>query len=563
MNDVHSARGPARLVRLVRVLGLVAVALVALGAAAPEARATVMRYALIIGSNVGVDGSGAVKEPLTHAEAEAALVRDALRAHSGFDDRAPRTIVLTRPARGAVLAAVSRLRATIAADRRDFPGHHDVLFLLYYSGHGLDGQLLLADGPLDARELDRALGGLGADLRVNVLDACHAASLDGGRTVAKGVVPDRGFALDRVVPDDALHTDGVVWLAASSGSAFEDPERGGFFTTAFVEALTRARSDELGITLGAVWEYVRDRTRDLARQIDREQLPVRKDFTRSDGAFRFAWVPRAPATLVLGAGVGGELAVRFDDGGQFTLYKAAGERVERRVHPGHVQLLQLGEGPPKVIRSLELEPGGRGVVGGHVAAAPALSFGRTMTVVTRKGDDGDFAPAAVAAEVGVEGEATTVFLGAEMHLAAGDDRVLAPPWIVSATARVERGPWLARVGVGVGFDSGEFPSWRYDARALLGSLQLGYGVNVWRLRFSPFVELAGGQVWQSYDDGASRRARFLSLTGGLATALEVVHGVAVELSLDLGAREGRGLRQDSAYRWTAAWGAALGVSFLL
>lgn len=557
MNGVHSFhtgrpwRGAALLMALAGALLLVG-----------SARASTMRYALIVGTNVGVDARGTAEVPLRHAEREALAVRDALVAHSGFDAQGPRTLVLTRPSRAELLGAVAELRAVIAADNRDYPAH-DVLFLLYYSGHGAEKSLLLRDGVLPATVLNSAVATLGAKVRVLIFDACHSASLDNGRAVAKGVVREPGFALSRALPEDDLNAAGAVWLAASAGDAYEDPDRGSFFSRAFVESLTKARHDGVGITIEAIGEYVRRRTIELARRaFDVEQVPVIRYDISTSGPLRLAWQPQSSATLVIGGGLSGTLGIRYDDGGQSSLHKVAGEVVEQAVNPGHIRVLQLGGGPPRLIHDLTLAPGGRAVIGVREAAAPALSFGRSMFAATRKGAD-DFEPAGVNATAAVERDATTVFVGAELHWAGGADHVLAPPWIVSAVARLERGPWLARFGVGVGVDGGEFPSWSYDAKALLGSLQLGYGLDVWRLRLSPFVAFSGGQVWQSFGDGASRRARVVSVTGGVTAALEVARGVAVELSLDAGARESAGLAQGSTYRWTAAWGVAIGFSLLL
>src|SRR5688500_10970624 len=116
------------------------------------AHAVMLRYALVIGSNVGVDTEEGHLADLSNAEREAKLLHEKLVGRCHFDDAADRTILLLQPTRIEFEAAVARLVARADADRKTY-GDVDTLFGFFFTGHGLAERLLLSDGPLPKDEL--------------------------------------------------------------------------------------------------------------------------------------------------------------------------------------------------------------------------------------------------------------------------------------------------------------------------------------------------------------------------------------------------------------------------
>lgn len=118
--------------------------------------AITLRYALVVGSNIGVDADAGPLPRLEHAEREAAALRDGLVRLASFDASGDRTLLLLGPSRGELERGVDSLAARIEADRREIEGAH-ILFAFFFTGHGLNERLLLRDGSVAARDLTRWL----------------------------------------------------------------------------------------------------------------------------------------------------------------------------------------------------------------------------------------------------------------------------------------------------------------------------------------------------------------------------------------------------------------------
>src|SRR5262245_8092213 len=113
--------------------------------AASPAHAVTFRYAAVIGIDVGVDPESGPLPSLSHAEAEASQLHAKLLECCNFDPSPTRTLLLLRPTRTGLRDAIHRLKLQIEEDRRNY-GEIDTMFALFFTGHGLDGRVLLADG---------------------------------------------------------------------------------------------------------------------------------------------------------------------------------------------------------------------------------------------------------------------------------------------------------------------------------------------------------------------------------------------------------------------------------
>lgn len=532
---------------------LTACALALVIAAPPAADGAVLRYALVIGNDLGVDADGA-ERTLRHAEAEAARLRVALIACCGFSDTA-RTLLLQRPTRADFHRAVETIRAAIRSDRALIPDAR-VLFTLFYSGHATRGTLLLADGPLPAHELTAAVRDTPADMRVGVLDACASASLTDDDLLEKGMTPLPSFDLIGELPERELNTEGIQWLFSSGPDekSFEDATLGGVFTHFFTEALTRAPSDGYGITLDAIWDYARTRTTTFANRHARAQTPVRVNRTVAKGPLHFSLRPQRPSILVLGPEVFGKVALYYAGDLLLAFDKVAGTTLEKRVPSGTADIIIVKGDARQTIDGARFAPGARVFVDPHAAVRPTPRFGRALTVA--KGADADL-------HVLVEDpDATTFLLGAGYGSAVGPDVLLAPLHTVSLAARLDHGPWVAGLSVGYGFDDRAFSAWGYDADGVVVGGRFGYGVDLGSTRLAAHASGSYGALWQRFDDGASRRGHVVSAGGGLSAAFDLGAALVLEAHVDGAARQTKGAGDGSTYRWSPVvhLGAALLVA---
>ena len=158
---------------------LYALCLLALLLTPSVAQARVLRFAVLIGNNLG----NAPDIELQYAESDAAKVGQVLRDLGGFE---PADITLLRgedanTVRSTLIALNDRIRAAQAV-----PGQEALLFV-YYSGHSDARALRLGSSRFDFRELAQLVRGSSAKFRLLVVDSCRSGTLTrmkGGRVVA-------------------------------------------------------------------------------------------------------------------------------------------------------------------------------------------------------------------------------------------------------------------------------------------------------------------------------------------------------------------------------------------
>lgn len=532
---------------LVPVLGLL-IGLVAGG----SAHAAVLRYLLVIGNDHGVEASGLARPDLTHAEAEAATLYRALLANAGFSGE-PRSLLLQGADRQGVLAAVARLAAQVERDRATFPDV-EVMFAVFYSGHGSEGSLLLADGPLAGAELARAMRAVRADMRVGVFDACASASLSPAMIAAKGMKPIHGLDLLKELPEDALDEKGSVWIFSSAADevSIEDKQLGGVFTHYFIQGLSGRAGGGRSVTLDEVWAFARARTIAHTSRIGLTQTPTKTTNTVSTGPLEFAWPDRRRATLVLEPELESRIALYHGDDLVMVFDKAPGKRLEKSVPAGAVELVMF-RGDARSTRRLALAHGDRVIVAkgeGWVEGG----LGRVHRMVSPKG-------AAIEDALVVHEESgPTLALGLGYGIAATSDIVLAPRHAVALALRADLGDWMLAGAFATGWDRHAFESWSYTSRAYECALRLGYHVLGGTWLVTPVVSGRLGVADQDYAGGPSRDGLYGALGGGLVTALQW-RGVGVlELSAVVSALRARGVGVTAAGLWSVDL--SIGAAFL-
>ncbi|HMJ50515.1 MAG TPA: caspase family protein [Polyangiaceae bacterium] len=199
---------------------------------ARDARASVARFAVLIGNNTGASDEAVLR----YAENDAARMGEALKDVGGFP---PQNVIVLRgetatTVERAIIATNDRVRAAVGQS-----GTQVVLFV-YFSGHADAMGLHLAGTRLELDIMEQLVRSSAAAFRVLVLDACRSGSL----TRVKGGAPAPPFLLRM---QDELDNQGAVFLTSSASheDAQESDEIGGsFFSHYFRSGLLGAADDD-------------------------------------------------------------------------------------------------------------------------------------------------------------------------------------------------------------------------------------------------------------------------------------------------------------------------------
>ncbi len=367
---------------------VVVISFMALSLVTIKANAITMRYALIIGNNIGVDEKGEEPFPaLLHAESEAKRLRNQLIDVSNFDEDPNRTRLLVNATVDDVTRAFFDLAHQRAADQ-SLIGDMESIFFLYYTGHGLSGKLLLNDGPMSGETLTRLFNRVGADFSIGVFDACYSGSLD-TLLKKKGIRPTRGLNMAQNMPDQVLSSKGSVWFVSSGPGqpSYEDKNMGGVFTHFFIEALEKADGDGPGITLASIWQYAQKKTVAYTMHHNRHQTPEQfVSQMRSQAPLLFSFPERETATLVLSRQLEGRYALSYADG-QLVKFidKKAGSTKEILVYPGKVELYLFDGLVGKESAAVQLKAGDKLVVHPLPETLPETGIGKKADTLFTKG----------------------------------------------------------------------------------------------------------------------------------------------------------------------------------
>lgn len=522
-------------------------------------QAVTLRYAIVIGNNIGVDVDGEQPfPPLKHAEKEARRLKDKLIGTANFDASNDRTILLNGATRADVKSAFAKLADQKKADRALF-GSLDSIFLFYYTGHGLKGRLLLQDGPLASTEIVDLFKSINADLSVGIFDACYAGSLD-GLLEEKGIRVTPGLNMFENLPQEVLSVKGNIWYVSSGAGepSYEDKELGGIFTHYFIEALTSADKEGPGITLDSIWKYVRKKTKAYAASNHRRQAPEQLiSRLHATAPVYFSFPISRSAELVLSEAFSGRFALTYADGNLVEIIeKRAGNKKILRVYPGDARLLVL-DNPPlnQANYEISLKKGRAVVLQTPEEAVPYSTVGYRSNVLVVKGGGNKDQFKATVIEPG-----TTVMGGIGYGATFAGKEMLHPRHRISASLRLDRRLFnvAVRLFYGVERRHPDEWEWQYAAHLMGGEIQSGYGWRIKRFHPSLGFGVSAARIWQFFKGVKKPKSCFeLHLQGKISVLFSIHEKLLLLLSGEFGPLYSPGAAVDKENVWHPAGGISL------
>jgi len=201
------------------------------------------RFALVVGNNRGAEDDGVL---LRFAEDDAADMAEVLVELGGFAESD--VLKRTGESREAIREALADGRTLVSEAAG--PGM-PTLFLFYYSGHAGPDGLHFGDETLAYADLHEALASVAADVKIVVLDMCHAQAmtyLKGGKRMPPFSVP--------------TGTAGTAYLfsAGADQAAQELRQHGHSLFTHWLLSGMKGSADVSGdglVTLPELWDYAR------------------------------------------------------------------------------------------------------------------------------------------------------------------------------------------------------------------------------------------------------------------------------------------------------------------
>jgi hypothetical protein len=457
-----------------------------------SAQAVTLRYAIVIGNNK----SGHSELPnLLHAEREAEALYQALLGYGNFEPQ--RVMLLQSPTRAEVLQAAEKLAALRRSEHKRAP-NAEILFALFFSGHGERGTLLLADSELIGDDLADIFKSLQAKVSIGFFDACYSGSLNLAKLKAKGIQPAPSLSVVYDLPRDILSSEGSIWLASSGPNevSFEDKQLGGVFSHFFVEGMRHAPKDGPGITFERLWEYAQQRTAAYTARNGRLQTPqkyVAQLHTTRPLFFSFP-IERS-AHLRMEPGISGDFLLTYVDG-QLTewISKQSKETLNVAVYPGHAQVLQLRNGQVVLQKDVMFAKSGTIIL--HRGALRFAQLGHGTRRLWSKGDSEVVATAIT--------EKPNVLLGAGYQFRYADSDLLAPAHVTALSLRADFARWFLGVGFGYAPGSARYQTLHYDANFLVQNLRLGYAFDAHTTRFGMAALLSNSYAWQEFAHAPQR-----------------------------------------------------------
>ncbi len=520
------------------------------------ARAVALRYALIVGNNVGVDSDGHQPFPPLHfAEREAGALKKKLVALSNFDASQKRTRLLLGAKRHQVKAAIAALVRQMKKDTA-LVGNTETLFLFYFTGHGLAGELLLEDGPLTADEVGEMFRQLDADFSVGVFDACYSGSLEKEALKAKGVRSTPGLNLFREMPEEILSAEGRIWYVSSGPgqASYEDDHIGGVFTHFFIRGLAEAARDGPGITLERIWHFARENTVEYTAKRNREQVP--EQFIarlKASAPIYFSFPLERTATLVLADSVQGQFALSYADGHLTEIInKAKGKPRKIAVYPGRARLMLIEEGRNRAFKEFHLQKNEEVVIHLLQKEEPPPAIGTRAVNLWEKGIGLEMPVTASTVTSGV-----SALIGVSYDVDLSLEEALLPVQHGALNVRLDYARLNLGVHLGYGYDSGRFALWDYKAHALSAAGDVGAGFDVKRVRLTTGASFRFARMWQRFGDGVERAGYALQPAAFLSVTCPNIGRVVGELSLHGGPVRTLGIAMNADYLWSVSGGASL------
>lgn len=501
------------------------IALLSLAVAQVSPAPLAIRYAIVVGSDVGTDPKSGKLPALLHAEEEAARLHRKLSSCCNFGSEEGRMVLLLRPTRADLETASKAIRAKMEEDARAF-GAFRSMFAFFFTGHGLDGRILLSDGPASQAELRSLFGTIHADLTIGVFDACFSGSLTEDVLSEKGLRPTPGFNPLQELPGEMLTAEGNIWLVSSgpNESSYEDQALGGVFTHYLIEALDLPTGGGPGLSLDRIWSHAQRQTSQFASSKSRSQHPERiVSKMREQSVLYFSFPEERTSSLSFGPGVEGTFLLHYED----SLYteailKKRGQPKRVMLYPGRAVLSEVSQGAVIASRALVL------LEDTEVALADADASQLNPLLSSRveqlwpKG----FGTQELRA-VRVDGR-WKLDVGASFALALVPEGRLAATQSVTLDIGLRRWSWVLEAGLGYGFRHEKFSSWGYrlDELGLFARGGLAVGLTDW-LELCGLLGLRVAPGWQRYEDGAARSFVLVAPDGALGLSFRVTPWLAL------------------------------------
>ena len=303
---------------------------------------SLVRYALIVGSNSGGDD----RIPLRYANSDAISIAEVFEE---LGELMPgKKNLLLNPNQRDIDYAFNKIKEELAREKSTNV-RQEMIF--YYSGHSDDKGLLLYDGRFEYTRLKKHLAELDVDVRLAMLDSCEAESF----MKSKG-----GKRIQPLAIDDSNKVSGYVYLAASSENeaAQESKSIGGsFFTHYFVSALRGAadNTDDKRVTLNEAYQYAYNETIARTKNTRAGAQHAAYDIQlKGAGDLVLTDLNRSSSSLAMDEDVGGRVFIHNDVGRLVVeLTKVYGKRLEIGLVPGQYEV-SIREGETNWKASAEL-----------------------------------------------------------------------------------------------------------------------------------------------------------------------------------------------------------------
>lgn len=204
------------------------------------------RYALLIGSNRGPDGF----DKLRYAVSDADRFNSILVSYGNFNYQ--NVITLRDPKSKDIQSAFKTIHSKIKQDK----SFQDDLFLIYYSGHADNENLLLGDEKYPLISLYKGLEESKSGIRIGIFDACHSGavtSFKGGKRAEPFHFLENASAKGQVI---------IASSAASERSQESPTLKGSIFSFHWFNALRGSAdiSNDKKISLNEAYNYAYRKT---------------------------------------------------------------------------------------------------------------------------------------------------------------------------------------------------------------------------------------------------------------------------------------------------------------
>ncbi len=494
---------------------------------------------------------------LIHAEREAKRLKNQLVTTSNFDTSSKRTKLLIGATTAELGAAFEQIAHQLEQDKQLFKSMESI-FLFYFTGHGLEGRLLLEDGALSSKKLAEMFKSVSADLSVGIFDACYSGSLD-GMLQEKGIRSTPGLNLASDIPHDVLLAKGNIWYVSSGAGqpSYEDARLGGIFTHYFIESLEKAHQRGPGITLESIWQYVRENTISYTSKNKRTQVPEQLiSNLRAKSSIYFSFPKPRNAGLVLSEQISGRFALAYTNGNFMEMFeKKPGQKKTLSVFAGDAKLIFFDDevGNSKTEYQFNLKEGETLVIK-NLPASKRRSG-------NRYGDDSLLEKGLV-----VEKHARPLFslsTGAGYEASIAHSNTLNPIHRFGIPLKLKYQYLVLTIQPIYGFARRRFPEWGYVAHLVSAKLRGGYRMGLGTTELQIGIAVSGAyMLMKMMDEGRENTHHVWQIRPAAFSAVTLFSAkrLSLEISAEIGALFSPGINKESIHEMKAGLSGGVGVA---